>query len=73
MSAGRRHDFRVFKESGIHIREEKKKNRRISGFRVKVENVIGMLKRFHIISHRYTNRRKHFGLRFNLIAAIYNF
>ncbi|MDR2437472.1 MAG: IS5/IS1182 family transposase, partial [Endomicrobium sp.] len=26
-----------------------------------------------IISHRYRNRRKRFGLRFNLIAAIYNF
>ncbi|MDR1941677.1 MAG: IS5/IS1182 family transposase, partial [Endomicrobium sp.] len=31
------------------------------------------IKRFHIISHRYRNRRKRFGSRFNLIAAIYNF
>ncbi|MDR1941664.1 MAG: IS5/IS1182 family transposase, partial [Endomicrobium sp.] len=45
----------------------------ISKFRVKVENVIGKIKRFHIISHRYRNRRKRFGLRFNLIAAIHNF
>lgn len=36
------------------------------------ENVIGMIKRFKIISDRYRNRRKRFGLRFNLIAAVYN-
>jgi hypothetical protein len=40
--------------------------------RVVNENVIGMLKRFKIISDKYRNRRKRFGLRFNLIAAIYN-
>ncbi|MDR2723961.1 MAG: IS5/IS1182 family transposase, partial [Holosporaceae bacterium] len=27
---------------------------------------------FKIISDKYRNRRKRFGLRFNLIAAIYN-
>jgi hypothetical protein len=58
----------------VHItKEEKRENRIISRFRVRVENVIGKIKRFHIISHRYRNRRKRFGLRFNLIAAIYNF
>ena len=31
-----------------------------------------MIKRFKIVSDRYRNRRKRFGLRFNLIAAIYN-
>lgn len=41
--------------------------------RVLVENVIGMLKRFKIISDRYRNRRKRFGLRFNLLAGLYNF
>jgi hypothetical protein len=54
-------------------REEKRANRIISRFRVKVEKVIGKIKRIHIISHRYRSRRKRFGLRFNLIAAIYNF
>ena len=44
----------------------------LSSERVINENVIGMLKRFKIISERYRNRRKRFGLRFNLIAAIYN-
>ncbi|KJV51782.1 putative transposase [Orientia tsutsugamushi str. UT76] len=37
------------------------------------ENVICMLKRFKIIADKYRNRRKRFGLRFNLISGIYNF
>jgi len=38
-----------------------------------VEHVIGKLKIFKILSDRYRNRRRRFGLRFNLIAGIYNF
>ncbi|KJV53055.1 putative transposase [Orientia tsutsugamushi str. Gilliam] len=30
-------------------------------------------KRFKIIADKYRNRRKRFGLRFNLISGIYNF
>jgi len=51
---------------------DKKKNRALSRERVPNENVIGMLKRFKIISDKYRNRRKRFALRFNLIAGIYN-
>jgi hypothetical protein len=54
-------------------KEDKKKNRALSSERVLNEHVIGMLKRFKIIADRYRNRRKRFGLRFNLIAGIYNF
>ena len=54
-------------------REEKKQNREISAERVVNENVIGSLKRFKIVSDRYRNRRKRFGLRFNLIAGVHNF
>ncbi len=107
-SNGKRHDFRLFKESGVHIhpeiksltdtgyqgihklhpnsalpkkktknnpltKEDKKNNRELSSERVLNENVIGMVKRFKIIADRYRNRRKRFGLRFNLIAGIYNF
>ncbi len=53
-------------------KEEKKQNQEISSERVVNENVIGSLKRFKIISDRYRNRRKRFGLRFNLIAGIHN-
>ena len=53
-------------------KEDKKKNRILSSQRVLNENVIGMIKRFKIISDRYRNRRKRFALRFNLICGIYN-
>lgn len=52
--------------------EDKRYNRRISSERVVNEHVIGALKRFKIIADKYRNRRKRFGLRFNLIAGIYN-
>ena len=51
---------------------QKTYNRMLASYRVVVENVIRFLKRFHILCDRYRNRRKRFGLRFNLIAAIYN-
>jgi DDE superfamily endonuclease len=54
-------------------RDDKKQNKAISSERVVNENVIGSLKRFKILSDRYRNRRKRFGLRFNLIAGIYNY
>lgn len=106
-SNGKKHDFRLFKESRVRwtkercgvtdsgytgikklqnnsrlpkksskknplTKKEKKQNREISSERVVNENVIGSLKRFKIISDKYRNRRKRFGLRFNLIAAIHN-
>jgi transposase len=51
---------------------DKARNRAISSQRVVCENVIAMLKRFKIISDRYRNRHRRFGLRFFLISAIYN-
>ena len=53
-------------------KEDKLNNQKLSSERVVNENVIGMIKRFKIISDRYRNRRKRFCLRFNLISAIYN-
>jgi hypothetical protein len=52
---------------------DKLRNQEISKERVLNENVIGKIKRFKIVADRYRNRRKRFGLRFNLIAGIYNF
>ena len=54
-------------------REEKDKNKELSSERVLNEHVIGMVKRFKIVADKYRNRRKRFGMRFNLISAIYNF
>ena len=45
---------------------------RISSERVVNEHEIGALKRFKIIADNIRIRRKRFGLRFNLIAGIYN-
>jgi hypothetical protein len=108
LANGKRHDFRMYKESKIHIaphtkaitdtgllglqklhrntempkksskknpltKEDKAKNRNLSRERVLNENVIGMVKRFKVISDRYRNRRRRFGLRFNLIAGIHNY
>jgi Transposase DDE domain len=53
-------------------KEPKQVNRALSRQRILVENVIGSLKRFRILAERYRNRRNRFGLRFNLVAAIYN-
>ena len=53
-------------------KEEEKNNQALASERVANENVIGMIKRFKIVSDKYRNRRKRFGLRLNLISAIYN-
>jgi len=53
--------------------KDKQNNRKLSSQRVSAEHVIGKLKIFKILSDRYRNRRRRFGLRFNLIAGIYNF
>ena len=53
--------------------DDKLLNRIISSERVTNEHVIGFIKRFKILSERYRNRRKRFGLRFNLLAGICNF
>ena len=108
LANGKRHDFRLFKESKLPLHpnsetladsgdtglityhanskvsqksskhkpltwEQRKQNQELSGRRVLNENVIGKLKRFKILSDRYRNRRKRFGLRFNLIAGLYNY
>lgn len=52
---------------------DKKKNRELARIRVIGENVNCKLKVFKILSDRYRNRRQRFGLRFNLIAGLYNY
>ena len=52
--------------------EQKAANRELARRRIYVEHVIGKVKVFRILSERYRNRRKRFGLRFNLIASLYN-
>jgi len=54
-------------------KEDKQRNRAISSGRVLNEHIIGVIKRFKIVADKYRNRRKRFGLRFNLICGICNF
>jgi IS5 family transposase len=53
-------------------KEQKQENRQLSRERFLVEHVIRSVKIFRILAERYRNRRKRFGLRFNLIAALCN-
>ena len=104
---GRRHDFALFKASGIvfdpeteslqdsgyqgikryhansHIPFKQPKNgeltplersynRELGRERIGIEHVNRRLKIFRILSQRYRNRRRRFGLRCNLVAAFYN-
>ncbi|WNZ00430.1 putative transposase for insertion sequence element IS702 (plasmid) [Sulfurospirillum sp. 'SP'] len=41
--------------------------------RIAVEHVNARIKTFKILGEKYRNRRKRFGLRFNLICALVNF
>lgn len=52
--------------------ENKAHNRALGSFRVAVEHVIRALKVWRILKETYRNRRRRFGLRFNLIAGLAN-
>jgi hypothetical protein len=47
-------------------------NTKSSQYRIYGEHMIGKLKVFGILFRRYWNRRRHFVLRFNLVASAYN-
>lgn len=53
--------------------KEKEYNRSLSKRRIYVEHINRYMKRFKILSSRYRNKRKKFGLRVALICGIYNF
>ncbi|PSO94533.1 MAG: hypothetical protein BRC46_04420 [Cyanobacteria bacterium QS_6_48_18] len=50
--------------------QDKEANSQLAPVRVTVEHVITSLKIFRILSSRYRNRRKRFGLRVNLLAGV---
>lgn len=53
-------------------KEQKRANTVLARERITNEHVIGSVKRFKIVAERYRNRRKRYGLRFTIIAAIHN-
>jgi hypothetical protein len=60
-------------KNGSLSKEDKRFNRQLARQRIAIEHVNRRLKIFKILSLPYRNRRRRFGLRCNLIAAIYNF
>jgi len=51
-------------------KEDKIVNKVKSSIQIVVEHVNAKIKTFKILSKKYRNRRKHFGLRFNLVYAL---
>ena len=68
-----RHKADIDKLSEQQKTERKATNKRIAGLRMKIEHIIGRIKRFKIVSEKYRNQRKRLLLRFNLICAIVNY
>jgi hypothetical protein len=62
------------KKSKLHplTKEEKIENKAKASARIVVEHVNARLKTFKILGEKYRNRRKRFGLRFNLICTFVN-
>ncbi len=59
-------------KNGELYESEREYNRALGSERICIEHVNRRLKIFKILALRYRNRRKRYGLRFNLIAALYN-
>jgi hypothetical protein len=53
--------------------DDKQDNKAKASVRIIVEHVNAKLKVFKIFGEKYRNRRKRFGLRFNLVCALINF
>lgn len=52
--------------------EDKEYNRGLSRVRVIVENILGDIKTFRILSERYRNKRKRYNIKFRIVAGIVN-
>jgi hypothetical protein len=60
-------------KGGALSQDQKVANRELARERIGIEHVNRRLKIFRILSERYRNRRRRYGLRCNLIAALYNY
>jgi hypothetical protein len=52
--------------------EEKQYNKALSRVRIIVENILGDMKTFRILSDRYRNKRKRYNIKFKIVAGIVN-
>lgn len=53
-------------------KEQKRENKKLASQRIPIEHTNCMIKIFNILKYPYRNKQKRFGLRVNLLAAIYN-
>jgi hypothetical protein len=60
-------------KGGVLSPADKAHNRELAVERIRIEHVNRRFKIFRILAERYRNRRRRYGLRCNLIAALYNF
>lgn len=63
--------YKKSKNHGLD-KEEREYNVGLSRLRVKVENILCNIKVFHILSDRFRNKRKGYGVKFNIVAGIVN-
>ena len=64
----------IKKPKGGSLSKDKRAiNRELARERIGIEHINRRLKIFRILSERYRNRRRRYGLRCNLIAALYNY
>lgn len=64
----------IKKPKGVSLsKDQKASNRQLARERIGIEHINRRLKIFRILSERYRNRRRRYGLRCNLIAALYNY
>ena len=59
-------------KNGLLSKLKRSYNRALGRERICIEHINRRLKIFKVLQARYRNRRRRFGLRCNLIAAIYN-
>ncbi len=59
-------------KNGHLLPAEREYNRGLSSFRVRVENKIREVKIFRIMSERYRNKRRGYGLKFNIVSGLVN-
>jgi ppGpp synthetase/RelA/SpoT-type nucleotidyltranferase len=68
-----RHKADIDKLTDEQKANRKETNKVIASIRMKIEHIIGRIKRFKIIADKYRNRLKRLFLRLNLICGIVNF
>ncbi|MCL2573799.1 MAG: transposase [Defluviitaleaceae bacterium] len=68
-----RHKADIDKLTDEQKATRKQSNKSIASIRMKIEHIVGCIKRFKIVAEKYRNRLKRLLLRFNLICGVVNY